>query len=85
MLVIDGGLESTTMKLRSFIERIERLREDARALSEDMSIVKQEAKDEGFDVKVIMAVVKIRESDDPKYDLEQLALYCRRAGIEWPT
>lgn len=47
--------------LRSFVERIERLLEEKKALAEDIKAVKAEAQSTGFDGKALMAVVKIRE------------------------
>lgn len=47
-------------QLRVFVERIERLTEEKKAISEDITDVYAEAKGTGFDVKAIRAVVKLR-------------------------
>lgn len=47
--------------LRAFVERIEKLLEDKKALAEDLKAVKAESKGMGFDTGTLMAVVKIRE------------------------
>ena len=50
-------------RLRSFIERVERLEEDKAAIMEDMKQVFAEAKGEGYDVKTMRQVIKIRKMD----------------------
>ncbi len=59
--------------LKSFIERIERLEEEKKALAEDIRDVYSEAKANGFDVKVMRQIVKIRKMDKDELD-EQEAL-----------
>jgi uncharacterized protein (UPF0335 family) len=55
---------ATGIRLRSFIERLERLEEDKAAVSEDMKEVFSEAKSSGFDVKILRQILKIRKMDD---------------------
>ncbi len=55
--------KSTQQQLRSFIERIERLEEEKKALSSDMRDVFAEAKSTGFDVKAMRQVLKLRKQD----------------------
>lgn len=50
-------------QLRAFIERIERLEEEKKAIAEDIKEVYSEAKGSGFDTKVIRAIIKIRKQD----------------------
>lgn len=50
-------------RLRSFIDRIERLEEEKKALTADIREVYSEAKGEGFDVKVMREVVRLRKMD----------------------
>lgn len=60
-------------RLRSFVERIERLDEEKRALADDMKDVFAEAKAAGYDVKVMRQVIKLRKMDAEKYqELEAL-------------
>jgi uncharacterized protein (UPF0335 family) len=56
-------------RLRSFIERIERLNEEKAALAADIKEIKAEAKATGFDVKIINYLIKIRKQD--KDDLDE--------------
>lgn len=61
-------------ELRSFIERIERLEEEKRAIAEDIKSVKGEAKGRGYDVPTINKIVAIRRKDKDEYDEEQAVL-----------
>ena len=54
-----GGIEST--KLRSYIERLERLEEEKSALASDIRDVFAEAKSNGFDTKTMRQVLKLRK------------------------
>jgi uncharacterized protein (UPF0335 family) len=72
--IIDGALQPTAQgKLKSLIERIERLEEDKRAVGEDLKAVYGEAKGEGFDVKIIRKVIKLRAQDSARRQ-EEVAL-----------
>jgi uncharacterized protein (UPF0335 family) len=50
-------------QLRAIIERIERLEEEKKTLSDDIRDVYAEAKGNGFDVKALRAVVRMRKQD----------------------
>lgn len=50
-------------KLKSFIERIERLEEDKAAVAGDLKEVYAEAKGDGFDTKILRKVVRLRKQD----------------------
>ena len=70
-------------QLKSFIERIERLEEEKKAISDDIKDVFAEAKANGFDVKALRAILKLRK-DDPDERKEHDAiveLYCQALGI----
>lgn len=53
-------------QLLSFIERVERLEEEKKALADDIKDVFAEAKGSGFDVKALKAVLKRRAADAEK-------------------
>ena len=53
-------------RLRSFIERVERLEEEKAALMEDIKEVYAEAKGVGFDVKTMRRIVALRKLDIEK-------------------
>jgi uncharacterized protein (UPF0335 family) len=50
-------------QLKAFIERVERLEEEKKALSDDIRDVYAEAKGIGFDVKALRAIVRLRKMD----------------------
>jgi uncharacterized protein (UPF0335 family) len=50
-------------RLRSFVERIEVLEEEIKGLSEDKKEIYAEAKGDGFDVKILKDVVRLRKQD----------------------
>jgi uncharacterized protein (UPF0335 family) len=50
-------------QLKAIIERIERLEEEKKAISDDVRDVYAEAKGNGFDVKALRAIVRLRKQD----------------------
>lgn len=77
MAEVQGGVAAD--RLRSFIERIERLEEEKAGLAADIRDVYAEAKGSGFDVKVLRQIVRLRkmEDSDRKEQEELLDLYMR--------
>ena len=69
-------------RLKSFLERIERLEEDKAAVSEDLKEVYAEAKGEGFDTKILRKVIRLRKMDKVKRDEEEalIDLYLSAIG-----
>jgi uncharacterized protein (UPF0335 family) len=76
-----GGIAAD--RLRSFLERIERLEEEKKALADDLKDVYAEAKGAGFDTKIIRKVVAIRKRDRAEVDEEEtlIELYLRALGM----
>lgn len=70
-------------RLKSFVERIEHLDEEAKATREDLKEVYAEAKGEGFNVKALRAVVRARAQDQSvREELEQIIeLYRSAVGV----
>jgi len=77
-----GGIAAD--RLRSFIERIERLEEEKAALSGDIREVYAEAKGTGFDTKIMRQIVRLRKMDESSRQEqdELLELYRRAIGME---
>jgi len=69
-------------RLRSIIERLERLEEDKQAILTDMKEVFSEAKGDGYDVKVLRKVLRIRKQDKAKRQEEEaiMDLYLSALG-----
>jgi len=57
-----GGIVSE--RLRTIIERIERLEEEKSALAEDIREIFSEAKSAGFDIKILRQVIRLRKLDN---------------------
>ena len=73
-----GGIAAD--KLRSFVERIERLEEEKAALAADIKEVYSEAKGSGFDIKIIRKIVSLRKLDQSeRQEQEELLDIYRRA------
>jgi len=70
-------------RLRSFVERIERLEEEKAALASDIREVYSEAKGAGYDVKVMRQVMRLRKLDkDARQEQEAvLETYLRALGM----
>jgi uncharacterized protein (UPF0335 family) len=78
-----GAIDSAAQgKLKSLIERIERLEEDKAAVAGDLKEVYAEAKGEGFDTKIIRKVVRLRAQDKAKRQEEEalIDLYITAIG-----
>ena len=76
-----GGIAAD--RLKSFIERIERLEEEKKAIADDIKEVYAEAKGNGFDTKVLRQVIRIRRQDRAER-MEQeaiLELYMAALGM----
>lgn len=69
-------------RLRSIVERLERLEEDKKAVMADQKEVFAEAKGDGYDVKTLRKVLRIRAQDKAKRQEEEaiLDLYLSALG-----
>ena len=76
-----GGVAAD--QLRAFVERIERLEEEKKALNDDIKDVYAEAKGNGYDVKVLWQVVRMRKQDsNERREMESLLdLYLHALGM----
>lgn len=70
-------------RLRSFIERIERLEEERSALGADIREIFAEAKGTGFDTKVMRQIIRLRKMDtqDAQEQEHMLDLYKQALGM----
>ncbi len=76
-----GGVAAD--RLRSIIERIERLEEERKALSSDIKDIYSEAKSAGFDVKVLRQLISIRRKEPAEVEEQEtlLDVYRRALGM----
>lgn len=76
-----GGIAAE--RLKSFVERIEKLEEEKSGISEDVKEVYAEAKGTGFDTKIIRQIIRLRKMD--KADRQEaeaiLELYKEALGM----
>ena len=71
-------------RIRSFVERIEHLDAEIQELSEGKKEVFLEAKGEGFDVKILKEIIKLRKQDEEERDEHDtlLDVYMRAMDAE---
>lgn len=74
-----GGIAAEA--LRQTIDRIERLEDEKRALSEDVKEVYGQAKSQGFDTKVIRKIVALRRQDRQEREEQEQLLELYLAAI----
>lgn len=76
-----GGIAAD--RLRSLVDRIERLEEERKALSGDIRDIYAEAKSAGFDVKVLRQLIRIRKQEPADVEEQEtlLDVYRRALGM----
>ena len=76
-----GGIAAD--RLRSLVDRIERLEEERKALGSDIKDIYQEAKSAGFDVKVLRQLIRMRKQEANEIEEQEtlLDLYRRALGM----
>ena len=76
-----GGIAAD--RLRSLVDRIERLEEERKALGNDIKDIYAEAKSAGFDVKVLRQLIRIRKQEAAEIEEQEtlLDLYRRALGM----
>jgi uncharacterized protein (UPF0335 family) len=61
-------------QLKAFVERIERLEEEKKTISEDIRDVYAESKANGFDTKALRAVIRLRKQEPQERSEQQMIL-----------
>ena len=76
-----GGISAD--RLRSIVERVERLDEERRAIASDIKDIYVEAKSAGFDPKVVRQIILIRKQEPADVEEHEtlLDLYRRALGM----
>ncbi|MBN8872458.1 MAG: DUF2312 domain-containing protein [Rhodospirillales bacterium] len=76
-----GGIAAD--RLRSIVDRIERLEEERKALGGDIKDIYAEAKSAGFDVKVLRQLIRIRKQEAAEVEEQEtlLDVYRRALGM----
>ena len=82
-MVEAGGVAGE--QLRSFIERVERLEEEKKAIAEDIKEVYAQAKAVGFDTKIMRKVVALRKMDSNDRQEQETLIDVYMHAIEGTT
>lgn len=79
----DQNTVVATGQLRSFIERIERLEEEKKTISDDIKEVYAELKGSGFDSKAVREIIRLRKKEDHERQEEEamIELYKNALGM----
>ncbi len=77
-------VEVAAAELRTYIERIERLEEEKKAIADDAKDVLNEAASKGYDKKAIRTIIRLRKKDkDERLEEENiLQTYMAALGME---
>jgi len=73
---------ASASKIKSFVERVEKMESEKRDISQDIKEIYAEAKGTGFDVKTIKKLVKLRAIETEKRREEQALLETYAAAIQ---
>jgi len=71
-------------RIRSFVERIEHIEEEIKALNEGKKEIFAEAKGDGFDVKVLKEIIRLRKQDKDERDEHESLLDLYLRAMETP-
>ena len=76
-----GGIAAD--RLRSLVDRIERLEEERKALGSDIRDIYAEAKSAGFDIKVLRQLIRLRKQEPADVEEQEtlLDVYRRALGM----
>ncbi len=75
-----GGIAAD--RLRSLIERIERLEEEKSGIASDIRDIFTEAKGAGFDVKIMRTILKLRKMNDADRDEQEALLNTYKEALD---
>lgn len=74
-----GGIAAEA--LRQFVERIERLEEEKKALGADIKDVYSQAKSQGFDTKIMRKIISLRRMEDQEREETEQLLDLYKAAL----
>jgi uncharacterized protein (UPF0335 family) len=69
-------------RIRSLVERVEHIEEEIKALNEGKKEIFAEAKGEGFDVKVLKEIIRLRKQDKDERDEQESLLDLYLSAME---
>jgi uncharacterized protein (UPF0335 family) len=71
---MSGSVGIAGDQLRAIVERIEKVEEEIKELSEAKKEIYQEAKGNGFDVKILREVIRVRKQNQEERDEQESLL-----------
>jgi uncharacterized protein (UPF0335 family) len=82
----DASFQFAKDQLKAFVERIEKLEEEKKAISDDIRDVYAEAKGNGFDVKALRQIIRLRKIEPTERDEQDAILetYMHALGMLRP-
>ncbi|UXM95493.1 MULTISPECIES: DUF2312 domain-containing protein [unclassified Bartonella] len=82
--ILDETQAVAVGQLRSFIERIERLEEEKKTISDDIKDVYAECKGSGFDTKAVRAIIRLRKKEENERQEEEAMLQLYKDALGMP-
>jgi uncharacterized protein (UPF0335 family) len=82
---MSGSVGIAGDQLRTIVERIERVEEEIRELTEGKKEIYQEAKGNGFDLKILREVIRIRKQNQQERDEQETLLDTYLDAIKTPS
>ncbi|MBP5352177.1 MAG: DUF2312 domain-containing protein [Alphaproteobacteria bacterium] len=76
-----GGVAAD--RLRSLIERIERLEEEKKGIASDIRDIFAEAKSAGFDTKAMRTILKLRKMNAADRDEQEVVVETYRKALDF--
>ena len=73
--------EIDASKLLSYVERVEHLNEEVKALQTDIKEIYEEAKSNGYDVKALKAIIALRKLDEDEREEAETVLDVYKAAL----
>ena len=73
--------EIDASKLLSYVERVEHLNEEVKALQTDTKEIYEEAKSNGYDVKALKAIIALRKLDEAEREEAETVLEVYKAAL----
>ena len=73
--------EIDASKLLSYVERVEHLNEEVKALQTDIKEIYEEAKPNGYDVKALKAIIALRKLDEAEREEAETVLDVYKAAL----
>ena len=73
--------EIDASKLLSYVERVEHLNEEVKALQTDIKEIYEEAKSNGYDVKALKAIIALRKLDEAEREEAETVLDVYKAAL----